>query len=173
MPDPRDDTRERWWDGIGWTEFTRLAVSSEGRRVTTRTQLVHRPDDATRSLAVLVGSPVWVGALYWIESSAAVPLLIRMQPHERPLLKLGFFVLVVLLLVLFAELDRRALRARGFDPVPSSLWAFATPIAYLAKRGRVVDGADRGPLLIHLVLLAISVLGVLLGIAFGVQQLAV
>ena len=173
MPDPNDAARERWWDGVGWTEFTRLTAQPGSRRVPERPRLVHRPDDGTRALSILVASPLWVGALYWIESTAAMPVLIRMPLHERPLLKAGLFAIVLLLLVVIAEFDGRALRARGFAPVPSPLWGFATPIAYLARRASTVEGADRGPLVIHLVLLGVSVFGVLLGIALGIQQLAI
>ena len=157
---------------MGWTDFTRHAGWSEGRRIPTRPQSSHRPNDATGALSSIVASPVWVGFLYGVESSVAVPLYIRLGPQERPLLKVGFFAVMMLVLMLLALMDRRTLRARGFDATPGSLWMLATPIAYLARRARLVDGADRGPLVIYLGLLCFSFLAVLLGIALGIQQLA-
>jgi hypothetical protein len=170
-PDPERAGAERWWDGLAWTEFRRHAVSPESRRIAERAQLVHRPDDATRALAIVVGSPVWVGGLYWLVSMASVPLLLRMPELQRPLVKAIFLVVMLLVLAGIAALDARTLRARGFASVPSPLWALATPIAYLARRARV-DGADRGPLLIHLGLLGLSFFGILLGISFGIVHLA-
>ena len=74
---------ERWWDGLAWAEFRRQANSPTTRRVVEREPLVHHPDDATRALSVIVGSPVWVGGLYWLVSMASVPLLVRMpEPIE-------------------------------------------------------------------------------------------
>ena len=64
---------ERWWDGLAWAEFRRQANSPTTRRVVEREPLVHHPDDATRALSVIVGSPVWVGGLYWLVSMASVP----------------------------------------------------------------------------------------------------
>src|SRR5690606_40452961 len=78
---------------------------------------------------------------------------------------------MLLVLTAVAAFDARALRERGFASVPSPLWSLATPISYLARRARV-DGADRGPLLIHLVLLGISFFGILLGISLGISHLA-
>ena len=132
---------------------------------------MHRLDDATRSLAIIVGSPVWVGALYWFVSMVSVPLLLRMPGMGRPLIKLSLLALMLLVLTGIAALDARTLRARGFASVPSPQWALATPIAYLARRARV-EGADRGPLLLHLGLLVVSVFGVLLGISLGIVHLA-
>jgi hypothetical protein len=162
---------ERWWDGLAWAEFRRHAVSPAARRVVEREPLVHRPDDATRALSVIVGSPVWVGGLYWLVSMTSVPLLLRMPESERPIVKLGFLAVMLLVLTAVAAFDARALRERGLASVPSPLWSLATPISYLARRARV-DGADRGPLLIHLVLLAVSFFGILLGIALGIGHLA-
>lgn len=170
-PDPEREGMERWWDGLAWAEFRRHAVSPAARRVVEREPLVHRPDDATRALSVIVGSPVWVGGLYWFVSMLSVPLLLRMPEPERPIVKLGFLAVMLLVLTALAAFDARALRERGFASVPSPLWSLATPIAYLARRARV-DGADRGPLLIHLVLLGISFFGILLGIALGIGHLA-
>jgi|GEM_PF-2736311 len=172
-PDPTDAQRERWWDGVAWTEFTRLARSPEGRWAPTRERLALRPDDANRFLSIIVGSPVWVGVLYWLESMLSVPWLMRLPLEAWPLLKIGFFVIMTLALTALAAFDVRTLRARGFVEVPSALWALATPIVYLWVRGRVVDGADRIPLVIHLGLLIVSVLGVALGVAFGIWHLAV
>lgn len=170
-PDPEREGMERWWDGLAWAEFRRQANSPTTRRVVEREPLVHHPDDATRALSVIVGSPVWVGGLYWLVSMASVPLLVRMPEPERPLVKLGFLAVMLLVLTAVAAFDARALRERGFASVPSPLWSLATPITYLARRARV-DGADRGPLLIHLVLLGISFFGILLGIALGIRHLA-
>jgi len=170
-PDPERGGVERWWDGLAWTDFRRHTVTPEPRRVVERAPLVHRPDDATRPLAVLVGSPVWVGFLYWFVSMLTVPWLVRMPLAERPLVKLGFLALMLLVLAVVATYDARTLRARSSASVPSPLWALATPITYLARRARV-EGADRAPLLIHLGLLVISVLGVLLGISLGIAHLA-
>jgi hypothetical protein len=133
--------------------------------------VVGRPDDATRALSVIVGSPVWVGGLYWLVSMVSVPLLLRMPEPERPIVKLGFLAVMLLVLTAVAAFDARALRERGLASVPSPLWSLATPIAYLARRVRV-DGAVRGPLLVHLVLLGISFFGILLGIALGIGHLA-
>jgi hypothetical protein len=170
-PDPERAGGERWWDGLAWTEFRRHAVSPESRRIVERSPLVHRPDDATRALAIVVGSPVWVGGLYWFVSMTSVPLLLRMPEMQRPLVKLAFLAAMLLVLAGVAAFDARALRSRGFASVPSPLWSLATPIAYLARRARV-EGADRGPLLIHLGLLAVSFFGVLLGISLGISHLA-
>lgn len=170
-PDPDRAGSERWWDGLAWTEFRRHAVSSESRRIVERSPLVHRPDDATRALAIVVGSPVWVGGLYWLVSMVSVPLLLRMPEMQRPLIKLAFLAAMLLVLAGVATFDARALRSRGFASVPSPLWSLATPIAYLARRART-EGADRGPLLIHLGLLAVSIFGVLLGISLGISHLA-
>jgi hypothetical protein len=101
----------------------------------------------------------------------SVPLLLRMPEPERPLVKLGFLAVMLLVLTAVGAFDARALRERGFASVPSPLWSLATPITYLARRARV-DGADRGPLLIHLGWLAASFVGILLGMARGVSLLA-
>ncbi|PZQ90449.1 MAG: hypothetical protein DI534_04370 [Leifsonia xyli] len=170
-PDPERGGAERWWDGVAWTEFRRHVVPDDARRLVERAPLVHRPDDATRALSVIVGSPVWVGALYWAVSMLTVPFLIRMPFAERPFIKLTFLGVMLLVLTVVAWLDARTLRGRGFASVPSPLWALATPIAYLVRRARV-DGADRIPLVIHLALLGVSVFGLLLGIALGIQHLA-
>lgn len=170
-PDPERAGSERWWDGLAWSEFTRHAVTPAARRVAERAPLVHTPDDATTPLAIMVGSPVWVGVLYAFISMVSVPLLRQMPPVERPLVKLAFLTTMLLVLVGVAVFDARILRARGFASVPNPLWALATPIAYLARRAHV-DGADRGPLIIHLALLGAAVFALLLGISVGMVHLA-
>lgn len=170
-PDPDRGGAERWWDGLGWTEFRREAPTAVSRRVAQREPIAHRLGDSTRALAFVVGSPVWVGVLYWFVSLLSVPLLLRMPIWERPTIKLGFLAVMLLVLTAAAVVDARTLRARGFAWVPNPLWALATPIVYLELRSRV-EGADRVPLGIHLGLLVVSVLGVLLGISVGIVQLA-
>jgi hypothetical protein len=172
-PDPDRAGTERWFDGVGWTEFRRHAIPGEGRRQAPRVVLSSRRDDATRWLGVMVSSPVWVGALYWLVSTASALLLRSMHPFERPLVKLSLLALMGVLLVGVALLDARELRARGFSSVPSGLWALGTPILYLRRRARYVEGADRIPLVIHLALLAMSCFGILLGISVGIGHLAI
>lgn len=131
-PDPADADRERWWDGVDWTSHTRLAAEPAGmRRSIGREPLHHAPDDHTRLLGWITGSPVWAGSVLVILSilGAWLPAL-----------------LLVPVIAALCLLDRRALGRRGFARLPSRWWVALGPIGYLVGRRRALGQTDAAPL---------------------------
>jgi hypothetical protein len=116
---------------------------------------------------------VWLLAfLPWISVLLSIAAGGLVYASGEPLLGYAFTPVALGLAWLFAALDVRALKARGFRP-PSILWMLLLPpLGYLIARGRVLR-AQRGrawpPELVYFVNVVLLVLAMVL-LAFSVRQ---
>lgn len=143
-PDPEDDAFERWWDGVAWTSHTRPARDAEPeaqeaprlglRRAIQREPLTFAPDERTRVIGWIVGSPFWAGS---------VLVVVSIVQDVGMAATLAALVIAILCL-----LDRRALRRRGFTRLPSRWWVLLGAVGYLAGRRRALDEHDAASLVI-------------------------
>ncbi len=151
-PDPADADRQRWWDGLVWTEFVRNAPPAQpdslGRRVPVREQLVHAPDTDTPALSWIAWSPflLTLVLLPALLLGWGVALASALAPTIALLGAVALFV--------FAVRDARELSRRGFPRRPSALWMLLGPVVYLFARWRAL-GEGRTPLVVCLVQLAV------------------
>lgn len=134
-PDPADARRERWWDGLAWTDYTREAPpapSPIARRVTVREQTIRPPDAGTRAVAWIAWSPGWV-------TFGILPLaLLGLASALASLLVPVTAVLVLFVLGALAARDRRQLSDRGFPRRPALGWMLLGPVGYLVARWRAL-----------------------------------
>jgi len=164
-PDPAGQATYRWWDGDGWTEGTHaeepLQAPAQGSAPTVAAEpiqlfadpepvapapaaqpqpVVRRTAPAkTRWSSLLLAFPF----LYPFAIGMVVALAYAGGAATNPvaLVVIGGVVAVAALIPawVFAEYDRRELRARGYQPAPSIGWmAILPPIVYLIVRRRVV-----------------------------------
>ncbi|WP_258797572.1 DUF2510 domain-containing protein [Protaetiibacter mangrovi] len=168
--DPADATRERWWDGVAWTEFTRDAprpVEGPARRIPVRETFHRPPDPDTRAVAWIAWSPGWV-------TFGLLPLaLLGLASALASLLVPVTAGLVVVVLAALAVRDRRQLYDRGFPRRPALAWMLLGPVGYLAARWRAI-GEGRAHLVLCVVLLVLIGGGVFLyqAITLGIGALA-
>ncbi|WP_157981631.1 DUF2510 domain-containing protein [Protaetiibacter intestinalis] len=134
-PDPADAARERWWDGVAWTEFTREAPPVPGpiaRRIHVREQIHRPPDASTRAVAWIAWSPGWI--VFVLLPIALLGLASALASLLVPTLA-GLIVGVLLAL---AWRDRRQLYDRGFPRRPALAWMLLGPVGYLVARWRAL-----------------------------------
>jgi hypothetical protein len=157
-PDPADAQRERWWDGLAWTEFTREAPARPGpvvRRVHVREQIYRPPDAGTRTVAWIAWSPGWL-------TFALIPLaLLGTASALASLLVPVTAGLAYLILGALAVRDWRQLYERGFPRRPSPVWMLLGPLGYLIARWRAL-GEGRAELVLCIVQLVLIGGGVFL-----------
>ena len=180
-PDPRNaDAAWRWWNGRGWTHEVAPRVVETVAAPVRRAQdwgWAAAPPAATPTYAAPSSSPntVWIWLLafsIYIFGAVAgvlqgVGMVLAPDQATRLLVGVGALVIGVVPLWVFAELDGRALRTRGFE-APSVLWMLLLPpLVYFAVRARKlkrVGARSRGP---ETALLIVIVVQILSGIAAG------
>ncbi len=165
--DPSDSGAWRWWDGATWTAHVRpkeeaaqiwRSASAEVVPIQSHSAATFHGDTradlggrSTRAMRVWVelGSAQTVGV--WL--LASLPLLsialqfgldtafAAIQGATGTLGNIPYIAFIVILIAsawIFAGLDVRGLRNRGYDP-PSLGWMLLLPpLAYFIRRGRVV-----------------------------------
>jgi hypothetical protein len=147
--DPAGGTGKRWWDGTVWTANVREAETSHApstfgtyvpdeRRSMTPLQTPERGTAYTRASWWIAGSPLWV-VLPQVAAFDAVNSLLPLSP---PILNVAIALftavdLVILLLLAFS--DRRALIKGGNESSASPWWTLLTPLAYLIARARQIQ----------------------------------
>ena len=174
-PDPRNaDAEWRWWNGSGWTHEV------APRAVDVVIAPVRRAQDwgwaaapsAPPSYALPSSNPntVWIWLLaFSIYFSGTISgalqgvgLVLAPDEGSRLLIGVGALVVGVVPLWVFAELDGRALRTRGFE-APSVLWMILLPpLVYFAVRARKlkrVGARSRWPETALLIVVAVQILG--------------
>lgn len=192
-PDPRNaEAQWRWWNGRDWTHETAPRRSGIVAPVFAPTAAPVIPASAPMAPATgrtvyrepaapSVASPntpwIWVLAfsvyIFAAIAGTVQGVAIVALPGDSATQTLaagGALLLGLVPLWVFAELDGRALRARGFE-APSVLWMLALPpLVYFAVRARKlkrVGARSKGPEIALLIVVALQVVGGALGAMFA------
>jgi hypothetical protein len=127
-----------------------------------------RPAPAARATTLwiwlLAFSPIIYGTIVGALRVYALPLFAGQGTDTLMIAGIGTLLLPLVLLWIFADLDGRALRKRGFD-APSVLWMLLLPpVAYFVRRGVTVKrggGRSFAPQLTLFIVYAVLVAGVI------------
>ncbi len=168
-PDPSNgSTTWRWWSGARWTDET--APRTDVRRAADWGAAIPLRSGALPvSTSTSTSSTVWLWILAFSIYVFGIPAgivegvglaLFGTMPDTLPLIVGAAIVLGMLPLLVFADLDGRALRRLG-HPAPSPLWMLLLPpLAYFIARRATLRGADapaRGPWIAMWVVLGATV----------------
>lgn len=161
--DPTVPGQQRWWDGVGWTEHVQQAAPPEPEpQPAWLTQEFATPEPAastsmgyapmasgastswsqrnarsaptrwgTVSAWLLAFSP-WANVVIGFILAGLIPIIgdVTLLAAVIP----GLWVVVSLLIITWAILDRRALYSFGYERPPHWAWIFLSPLAYLIVR---------------------------------------
>ena len=178
--DPSGAPRQRWWDGANWTEHLHDPALEKYGAVR---QSVIGPDTPVygASIWMIVGLPllsVFAFASFDMTEYliGATSGLAAVDLDYLFLQGLGFAIYVAS--VIFAILDRRGLRADGFERPFHWAWAILSVLVYVIGRSVVVNRqAGRGlwPIgaLLALIVLQLVVVGVKVSEALPALMMAV
>lgn len=175
-PDPENGAAQwRWWDGRDWTPETAPRAGAPVVRRADWGWAEAPPAPTAAAPSTNANTPwIWILAfsLYvWafvagLGQGIVYSLLPRTDPNFT-LFGAAALVIGLIPLWIFADLDGRALRKRGF-PAPSVLWMLLLPpLVYFAVRARKLKRASarsKGP---EIALLIVVALQILAGIAGG------
>ena len=170
--DPTNPRQERYWNGTAWSGQWREHGFFHGdvtpRPIEPRAASEAYVDRSSRAAWILASSPLWLPVPY------AALSLFGMASAAAAESRLGYILVIGLLLVLAARRDQAVLSASRVSSPASPLWTLLSPLAYLIARQRSlrdVPGYRSSPLLVHVlcigVLVAVVVaLGLVSGLPF-------
>lgn len=190
-PDPVGESDTRWWDGSAWTIHTSVLrpelVQPHAAGLTGLDGLGADDDEPW----VELGSPVTIWAwllvfspIIWAVLAGLTQAALGTAANEAYAQQIGVLGPATMLVGLvpgwiFAELDRRALRRRNYDGLPSILWMLLIPpFAYLLRRRAAVraEGVRTTSLdiatLVMGVLAGVQALTAVIGGAFAIVLLS-
>ncbi len=153
QPDPQAPNRERWWDGVGWTEFTRVPFAFARSDPAAQTRVLHVRDSIAAAWWI-ANAPliVWLATqIFFMFSlaSALAGMLLSWLP-----------LVAIVALFMLAVNDRDELRRRGCAEAASPFWMLGGPLVYLTARWLAVrpyNGRGAATLVVHVIELAVVV----------------